>query len=103
MHVPVGRPVAKIVLTAEERERLEAWARRPKTSQALAERSRIVLGCAGGKANGEVAEELGIHRVTVGKWRARFAKRRLEGLIDEPRPGVPRTVVDADFPAGDSD
>jgi transposase len=96
MHVPLGRPVAKILLTTEERERLEAWARRPNTSQALAERSRIVLGCAGEKSNVEVAKELGVNRVTVGKWRARFAKRRLEGLIDEPRPGVARTVVDAD-------
>lgn len=96
MHLPVGRPVSKIELSNEERQRLEAWVRRPKTSQALAERARVVLACAAGKNNGVVAEELGIHRVTVGKWRSRFATKRLEGLLDEPRPGAPRRVSDGD-------
>jgi transposase len=96
MGLPVGRPVAQIELSSEERERLEAWSRRRKTSQALAERARIVLLCAEGHANGVVADILKINRVTVGKWRARFAEQRLEGLLDEPRSGAPRTVEDAD-------
>ncbi|MFJ9371195.1 IS630 family transposase [Nocardia sp. NPDC101769] len=89
-----GRPVAEVVLTDEERQTLQRWARRAKSSQALAQRCRIVLGCAAGKSNKEVAAELGIWPQTVGKWRNRFIARRLEGLVDEPRPGAPRTVTD---------
>ena len=70
------------------------WARRPTSSQQLALRSRIVLACADGHTNTAVAEQLGINKVTVGKWRARFVRHRLEGLTDEPRPGAPRTVTD---------
>src|SRR5688572_12894158 len=95
MALPVGRPVAKIELSNEERERLEAWSRRRKTSQALAERARVVLLSAEGHANGVIAEKLRLNRVTVGKWRARFAEQRLDGLLDEPRAGAPRTVSDA--------
>jgi transposase len=84
-----------IELADEERDRLEAWSRRRKTAQALALRSRIVLAAADGSANYEIAEQLGISRPTVTKGRNRFAERRLEGLIDEPRPGRPRTVTDA--------
>jgi len=73
---------------------LQRWARRPKSSQQLALRSRIVLACAEGHNNTAVAELLGINKVTVGKWRARFVRDRLEGLTDEPRPGAPRTVTD---------
>jgi transposase len=73
---------------------LEAWARRPKSAQALALRARIVLAAAEGGTNGEVAERLGIHRGTVGKWRNRFALFRLDGMLDEPRPGRPRTLTD---------
>lgn len=90
-----GRPIAPLSLAAEERERLEEWARRPKTAQALAQRSRIVLACATGRSNLAVASNLGITHQTVGKWRQRFVARRLDGLLDEPRPGAPRTVTDA--------
>ena len=81
-------------LTGEERDQLVRWERRRKSSQALALRSRIVLAAADGAANWEIAEQLGISRPTVTKWRNRFARRRLEGLLDEPRPGRPRTVSD---------
>jgi len=90
-----GRPIAALSVTAEERERLEEWARRPKTAQALAQRSRIVLECAAGHPNRTVAGKLGITQQTVGKWRRRFAERHLDGLLDEPRPGAPRQVSDA--------
>ena len=90
-----GRPIAPLSLAAEERARLEEWARRPKTAQALAQRSRIVLACATGRSNLAVASNLGITHQTVGKWRQRFLERRLDGLLDEPRPGAPRKVTDA--------
>jgi len=73
---------------------LEGWVRRPKTAQALATRSRIVLACAAGGTNGQVAERVGVSLATVAKWRNRFAADRLEGLSDDPRPGRPRTVSD---------
>jgi transposase len=82
------------VVTDEERSQLEAWARRPKSSQALALRSRIVLAAAEGGSNTEVGERLDVTRQTVRKWRNRFAEQRLEGLLDEPRPGRPRTITD---------
>ena len=88
-------PTAVVIeLTDEERDRLEAWSRRPKTGQALALRSRIVLAAADGFSNLEIAERERVSRPTVTKWRNRFAERRLEGLLDEPRPGRPRTVSD---------
>src|SRR5436309_11527021 len=88
-------PTAVLIeLSDEERGRLEAWSRRRKTAQALALRSRIVLAAAGGAANWEIAEQLGVSHPTVTKWRNRFAERRLEGLLDEPRPGRPRTITD---------
>src|ERR1700687_4174411 len=90
-----GRPIAPLSVTAEERERLQEWARRPKTAQALALRSRIVLECAAGQPNMVVAGKLGITHQTVGKWRQRFLEQRLDGLLDEPRPGAPRQVSDA--------
>ena len=90
-----GRPIAPLSVTAEERERLQEWARRPKTAQALALRSRIVLECAVGQPNTVVAGKLGITHQTVGKWRQRFLEQRLDGLLDEPRPGAPRQVSDA--------
>src|SRR6185437_3301800 len=70
-------------------------ARRPKTGQALAMRARIVLGCSDGLSNGEVAKRLRITAATVCKWRERFRVDRLEGLLDEPRPGAPRSITDA--------
>jgi transposase len=89
-----GRPKAELVLTEDERETLARWARRPKSSQRLALRSRIVLECANGTSNAAVAALLGVTRPTVGKWRARFVQRRLQGLVDEQRPGAPRTITD---------
>jgi transposase len=90
-----GRPIAPLTVSAEERERLEEWVRRPKTAQALAQRSRIVLECAAGQPNTVVANRLGITHQTVGKWRQRFLEQRVDGLLDEPRPGAPRRVSDA--------
>jgi len=90
----MGRPVAELVLSDDERDTLQRWTRRAKSSQALAQRCRIVLGCAAGKTNKEVAAEVGVWPQTVGIWRQRFIERRLEGLTDEPRPGAPRTITD---------
>jgi transposase len=88
-------PVAvQIVLSAEEREQLEVWVRRRSSAQALALRSRIVLAAAEGLKNTEIAERLGVTRPMITKWRNRFAADRLDGLVDEPRPGRPRTVTD---------
>jgi Transposase and inactivated derivatives len=81
-------------LTDEERRVLEGWARRRKTAQALALRARIVLACAEGGSNTALAEQLGVRRGTVGTWRSRFLRDRLDGLVDEPRPGRPRTISD---------
>jgi transposase len=92
--MPSPRAV-ELLLGDEERERLEAWARRPKSAQALAQRSRIVLLAAQGLKNTEIAARLGIHRGMAAKWRSRFAAQRVEGLLDEPRPGRPRTISDA--------
>jgi transposase len=86
----------QVVLTKDERDALERWARRPKTSQALAERARIVLACEKTTSDVHVAADLRVHRLTVGKWRRRFIAKRLDGLLDEPRPGAPRTISDAD-------
>jgi transposase len=91
-----GRPKAALVLLDEERETLERWARRRKSSQALALRSRIVLACGQGKDNKQVASLLSVSMPTVGKWRKRFIEKRLDGLLDEPRPGAPRKISDAD-------
>jgi transposase len=88
-------PAVLIELTDDERVRLEAWARRRSSAQALALRSRIVLAAAEGLNNTEIARRLGVHRPMVRKWRSRFAEHRLDGLTDEARPGRPRTVTDA--------
>jgi transposase len=89
-----GPKLAPLVLTNEERTTLVRWARRRTSSQALALRCRMVLACAEGASNVEVATRLGVSLPTVGKWRARFLARRLEGLHDEPRPGARRTITD---------
>src|SRR5512138_3074132 len=90
---PVLEP---LVLTADERETLERWTRRPKTSQALALRARVVLACAEGKNNTDVGVMLRVHRTMVARWRSRFLAKRLDGLLDEPRPGAPRKISDAE-------
>jgi transposase len=97
VHMPrTGRPKPPLILNDEERETLERWARRPKSPQSLALRSKIVLACAEpGVTNQAVAARLGVNQVTVGKWRNRFVQQRLDGLVDEPRPGSPRTITDA--------
>lgn len=90
----IGRPTKALNLTPEEKDKLVMLARRPKSAQALAMRARIVLGCEEGLSNGAVARKLHITGATVCKWRERFRVSRLEGLLDEPRPGAPRTITD---------
>ena len=90
----VGRPVEPFELTAEEKQTLERWARGRTVSQALARRARIVLGCAAGRLNGEVAREQKTSIQTVGKWRQRFVDRRLDGMSDTPHPNVHRKLAD---------
>jgi len=92
--VMLGRPMPPLTVSDDERETLQRWTRRRSTAQALALRSRIVLGCAAGAPNRAVAADLGVHPVTVGKWRSRFVEHRLDGLLDDARPGAPRTVSD---------
>jgi transposase len=89
------RPLTPLVLSDDERSQLESWVRRPKTLQRLALRARIVLAAASGLSNTRIAADLGITLPTVGKWRQRFLTDRLGGLADEPRPGTPRSVTDA--------
>ncbi|PRY45842.1 IS630 family transposase [Umezawaea tangerina] len=84
----------ELVLSDDEAGVLRGWTRRRKTAQALALRARIVLRCAEGGSNSEIAAELGIQRATVAKWRSRFVLDRLDGLLDEARPGRPRTITD---------
>jgi transposase len=90
-----GRPKAELILDDSEREQLQAWTRRRKTAQALAIRSRIVLACSDGSDNKAVAHKLAVTQQTVSKWRGRFVQSRLEGLVDAPRSGAPRTIDDA--------
>jgi len=94
-----GRPKADLVLVQTEREQLQAWSQRRKTAQALALRARIVLECASGQSNQCVAQLLRVTPQTVSKWRARFVEQRLDGLLDAPRPGAPRTIDDAQVDA----
>src|SRR5271167_1024058 len=92
----LGRPLAPLELSQPEREQLLEWTRRPKTAQALALRARIVLLSAQGRSNTEIARRLHISLPTAGKWRQRFLDQRLDGLLDEPRPGTPRRLSDAE-------
>jgi transposase len=88
-----GRPKALLELTSDEKEQLEGWVRRRKSAQGLALRSQIVLSCATGLTNKEVAAQLGVSMPTVGKWRSRFIDSRLDGLVDEPRSGRKPTIT----------
>ena len=94
--MPRGRPLPPLAISSEERETLGRWIARRKTAQGLAQRARSVLGCAEGASNKEVSAQVGLSPQTVGKWRRRFLDRRLDGLLDEPRPGGPRKMTDAD-------
>ena len=91
--IMIGRPKALLELTSDEKEQLERWVRRRKSAQGLALRSQIVLSCATGLTNKEVAAQLGISMPTVGKWRSRFIDSRLDGLVDEPRSGRKPTIT----------
>jgi transposase len=90
----MGKPAIAIALTATERAELEGLANRRRTAQGLARRARIVLAAAEGMENQVIAEVVGADENTVGKWRRRFAERRIDGLYDEPRPGAPRQIGD---------
>jgi transposase len=91
-----GRPIPKLTLSEQEREMLQQWSRRAKSAQALALRARIILECGRGRTNSQAASELRVTPQTIGKWRSRFCAKRLDGLLDEPRPGTPRRLSDAD-------
>lgn len=90
-----GRRLPELALTEAEKSELVGLSGRPKTAQALAVRARIILACADGMQNKDVATSLGVHPMTVGKWRRRFLEHRIDGLRDEPRSGAPRTIDDA--------
>ena len=89
-----GRPIAPLVLSSEERAYLERQVRRHRVARSLSERCRVILRCADGLPSKTVADELGLHEHTVGKWRRRFLTDRVDGLLDEARPGRPRTIDD---------
>ncbi len=89
-----GRHLAPLVVSDTERLELRSLATRRKTAQALALRARIVLACAEGGQNKDIAAKLGLDKATVGKWRRRFVEQRVDGLRDEPRSGAPRTIED---------
>src|SRR5271166_3386078 len=90
-----GRPKQPLILTEEEQDRLQSLAHRARSHALLARRARVVLACAEGLDNKAVAKKLRCSLGMVGKWRWRFLQARLEGLYDEPRPGAPRKVSDA--------
>jgi transposase len=83
------------VVSVEDRETLERWSRRPKSLMSVAQRARIVLLAGEGLNSTVIAERVGVHEATVGKWRRRYVERGVDGLLDEPRPGAPRKIGDA--------
>jgi transposase len=97
--MPRGPHPTVITLAGDERMKLADWSRRPTTAQRLALRANIVLAAAAGRSNAAIAADLRVTTPTVRKWRARFAAARLEGLTDEPRPGAPRAITDAQVEA----
>src|SRR5215831_15024161 len=92
-----GRKPLTVELQDQERATLQEWSRRPKTAQALAIRARIILRAAEGLNSTAIAEELNLHLATALKWRRRFVEHGVDGLLDEPRPGQPRKISDADI------
>ncbi|TML11413.1 MAG: IS630 family transposase [Actinobacteria bacterium] len=94
-----GRPRQLLTVTDDDREVLVRWSKRPKSPFSIAQRARIVLLAADGLSNDAVAERVGVNQATVVKWRKRFLAGGLDGLLDEPRPGAPRTITDADVEA----
>src|SRR4030081_2482493 len=95
----VGRPIAPLVLSSDERAYLERQVRRYRVARSLSERCRVILRCADGVPSKSVAIELGVHEHTVGNWRRGFLKDAIEGLLDEARPASPRTIDDDQFAA----
>lgn len=92
--MPAGRKLSVLILNNDEQETLQRWSHRPTTARALAQRAQIILDCAEGQSNDAVAVLNRVTRQTVGKWRCRFSTDRLDGLLDEPRPGAPRSITD---------
>ncbi len=89
-----GRPIAPLILSSDEREYLERQVRRHRAARSSSERCRVILRCADGIPSKTIASELGLHEHTVGKWRRRFLKDRIDGLLDEARAGRPWTIDD---------
>lgn len=94
--MPRGRPLPPLEISMEDRETLQRWVARRKTAQALSQRARLVLSSADGISNKDAGARVGLTAQTAGKWRARFIEQGVDGLLDEPRPGGPRTITDAD-------
>ena len=94
--MPPGRTLPPLELSPTERETLNRWIAGEKTSHALAQRARLILACAQGCSNRDVSVQVGLSFQSVGMWRRRFVDRRLDGLLDEPRPGAPRKITDED-------
>ena len=90
-----GRPKRPLVLTGDEQERLQSLAHRARSQSVLARRARVILASAQGLANRVVAKQVRCSVGMVNKWRSRYLKERLQGLYDEPRPGAPRKITDA--------